>query len=262
MKKGLVYVLLIALLVVGVVYFTRSQDGVGTADMSATRLAGEEIALVDGVYQFDSEKSVLGWFGEKKLVPSSHSGTVNVKSGSLEVSEGVVVNGEVVVDMTSIALAEGDNGGNRLLNHLASNDFFAVEDYPEARLVVTSAEKTDTGYNVMADLTIRDKTNPVTFSMMPISGPADELVLTGELTFDRSLYGVEFGSESVFENLGDQIIKDEVVLNFALYLVENGSALVEEVDSSASVMDNVAETVDLVEVVDVVETVEESVPAE
>ena len=41
---------------------------------------------------------------------------------------------------------------------------------------------------------------------------------SGKITIDRTIFGVQYGSKSFFDNLGDQAIKNEFDLNFVLML--------------------------------------------
>lgn len=230
--KRVSYVLLAIVLVLGVVFFVQSQnsneevsvEGVMETDLgdamsgdgTETRMAGEPVMVPDGDYKVDTASSVVRWLGEKKIVPSSHEGTVGIKSGSFSVVDGLIVSGEVVVDMESIALSESDTGGDMLIGHLRSDDFFSVANYPEATLRVLDVNGTADEQEISGELTIKGNTRAVVFGLAPAFGPADQPALTGKMTIDRSEFDVRFGSESFFDDLGDGVIKNEMVLDFLL----------------------------------------------
>ena len=159
-------------------------------------------------------ESKITWKGYK--VTGSHEGTIDLKSGHLEMDGNKLTGGEFVVDMTSITnldMAAGE-GKEKLEGHLKSDDFFGVENHPTAKLVITSAESMNkNSYSVKGDLTIKGKTNPVTFVISIYENKA-----TATLKVDRAKYDVRYGSGSFFDNLGDKAIYDEfdLVVDLAL----------------------------------------------
>lgn len=221
--------MLAAVLVLAIVFFAQSRKTsddtsleeslemeAKRSDASGTRLAGEALVFPDGSYEVDGGSSQIRWMGEKKIVDASHEGTIAIKSGSFSVVDGLVSEGKIVVDMDSIELVEGDSGGDRLMGHLRSDDFFSVSEYPEAILDVTEVSGTNAKQQISGTLTIKGKTNPITFEMSPTFGPADQPALGGQIVIDRSEFDVRFGSESFFDDLGDAIIKDEITLDVLL----------------------------------------------
>ena len=165
-------------------------------------------------YAVNVEQTTIGWEGEMILIGKAHHGLVSAKSGNLMVKEGQIVGGEVIMDMTTIIDQdlEGDSK-TELEDHLKGNDFFAVENYPEAKFVITNVEPVMDGevnqYDVTADLTIKDKTNSISFpAMIEVS----ETVLTaqGELIIDRTLWDVRWGSDKFFDDLGDEVLADNI----------------------------------------------------
>ena len=99
---------------------------------------------------------------------------------------------------------EGEYKG-KLDGHLKSDDFFGVENYPTAKLVFKKVEASGkNAYNVNADLTIKGKTNPISFTISIYGNKA-----TANLKIDRSKYDVRYGSTSFFDNLKDKAIYDE-----------------------------------------------------
>jgi len=115
--------------------------------------------------------------------------------------------------MTSINVTdlEGESK-QKLEGHLKSEDFFGVEKYPTAKLVITSAAKKSEGvYGIVGNLTIKEDTHPVTFDLT-MNGDA----ASTKLTIDRSKYNVRYGSGSFFDNLGDKTIYDNFDLEVDL----------------------------------------------
>lgn len=150
------------------------------------------------------DKSKVVWKGYK--VTGSHEGTIAIKSGSLTFDNSKLTGGEFVIDMTTINSTDLQGGGkDKLDGHLKSDDFFGVETFPTATLVfkkVTASGKN--AYNVTGDLTIKGKTNPITFTISIYGNKA-----TASLKVDRTKYDVRYGSTSFFDDLKDKAIYDE-----------------------------------------------------
>jgi polyisoprenoid-binding protein YceI len=100
----------------------------------------------------------------------------------------------------------------KLEGHLKSDDFFSVDKHPEATLVVKKVNShNNNSYKLTGDLTIKGITHTVDFSLIIYEDRVES-----ELTFDRSKYDIQFGSGSFFENLGDNLILDEITLDITL----------------------------------------------
>ena len=149
------------------------------------------------------DKSTVTWKGYK--VTGSHHGTINLQSGYLTFNGDDLVGGNFVIDMSTITCLdlEGEYKG-KLEGHLKSDDFFGVETHPTADLTFTDVKKSGKSYEVTADLTIKETTLPIQFTLDMDGGKA-----TASLKIDRAKYNVRYGSPSFFNNLQDKAIYDE-----------------------------------------------------
>ncbi|MEC3908563.1 YceI family protein [Tamlana sp. 2201CG12-4] len=161
--------------------------------------------VVDGdKKEIKTEKSKVVWKGYK--VTGSHEGLINIKAGSLVFNNDKLIGGEITIDMASIAVTDlqGEYQG-KLEGHLKSDDFFGVEKHPISKLKFTEVKATGkNAYEVTGDLTIKNKTNPITFVISVYGNKA-----TANLKIDRSKFDVRYGSTSFFDNLKDKAIYDE-----------------------------------------------------
>lgn len=161
--------------------------------------------------------SKVEWKGYK--VTGSHYGTIDVKSGNLEMdASGALTGGEIVIDMNTITTQDlTGEYADKLVGHLKSDDFFGVASHPTATLKITSvaAKGTPGDYKVKADLTIKGKTNPIKFyaNIAEVDG---KKVATANIKVDRTDYDVRYGSGSFFDSLGDKTIYDEFDINVKL----------------------------------------------
>lgn len=163
-------------------------------------------------YNVDVNSSTVKWHGKK--VTGEHFGTIKLKSGSFEVKDNKIASGMFSIDMTSLVNTDIEDAGYKakLEGHLKSDDFFGVEKFPTAKLVVKSSSVfTNNVATVKADLTIKGITNPVEFEVHK-----EAANFKTELVIDRSKYDVKYGSGKFFDGLGDKMIYDEFTLSVVL----------------------------------------------
>lgn len=182
------------------------------AGVSVTAQAGNPD---NGVTKVNVAASKVEWTATK--VTGKHNGVIAIKEGNLDIKDGYLVGGNFTIDMTSITVTDlsGESKG-KLEGHLKSDDFFAVGTYPQATMKITQVNAQGDGdYEIKGDLTIKGKTNPVTFSarLMP---EGKKYKATAKITIDRSLYDVKYGSGKFFEGLGDNTIYDDFDLVVSL----------------------------------------------
>lgn len=158
--------------------------------------------------EVDLGASKFTWKGTK--VTGEHVGEVKLKSAKVQDKDGKVTGGEFVIDMTTIAVTDlQGEWAEKFLNHVKTDDFFVVNKYPEAKLVIKSVD----GDTYKGDLTVKGKTNPVTFKAKN-SGKT----YSGKLQFDRTKFDITYGSGSFFKGLGDKMIHDQVEVDFKVVL--------------------------------------------
>ena len=158
----------------------------------------------------DVKASTINWNGKK--VTGEHSGTVNLKDGTLLFKGTKLVGGTFTVDMTTLTATDLTGEYQTKLNgHLKSEDFFGTEKFPTAILVFKKIGMSSKDmYSVTADLTIKGITKPV--SNMAVKGDT----ASTKFMVDRTKYDIKYGSGSIFDNLGDKAISDEFELTVVL----------------------------------------------
>lgn len=154
--------------------------------------------------EVDTSKSEFKWEGSK--VTGKHYGIVPLKSGTVTMKDGKLTGGEFVADLTAFTVTDLEGEwADKFLGHMKSADFFEVKKYPTSKLVIKSVK----GKKVVADLTVKDKTNEVTFDLNQKGSE-----YSGVLVFDRTKFGMIYGSGDFFKNLGDKMINNEVKVDF------------------------------------------------
>jgi polyisoprenoid-binding protein YceI len=159
-------------------------------------------------FEIVSAQSNIYWVGRK--VTGAHNGSVAVKKGELILNAGKLTAGKIIVDVASMKILDiTDPATNaQFAGHLASDDFFSIEKYPEADLEITSVS----GNHVQGNLTIKGITHPVAFDVA-VNVDGDQLTATGRLVIDRTKYEMRFRSVNFFKDLGDNLIYNDFELN-------------------------------------------------
>ena len=156
-------------------------------------------------------QSSIDWVGRK--VTGAHNGTITIKKGELVLSGGQITEGTFVIDTTSIKILDiADPATNaQFAGHLASDDFFGTDQYPEAYFEITSVSVN----RIDGNLTIKGITHPVSFDAV-VTENGRVLTAAGKIVIDRTKYGIRFRSGSFFQNLGDTLIYNDFDLNISL----------------------------------------------
>jgi polyisoprenoid-binding protein YceI len=142
-------------------------------------------AALTGNWTLDASKSTVGLRSKSiwGLVPVK--GVFRQVSGQGTVSSAGDVNGTVTVGAASI-----DTKNKRRDTHLRSADFFDSDTYPDITFAVTQAGPSGQGVTVSGNLTVRDRTRPVTFDATASAVGDSELSLDAEVHVDRSDFGL------------------------------------------------------------------------
>lgn len=184
----------------------------------------------NGVYTVDVKSSKVVWTGKKKIIKEwVDQGTLAIKSGKIAITNSDTsfegTSGEIVFDMTTIASnkigknASGE-GSSKLDTHLKSADFFDVVKFGESRFVLKNVLKGDNGFILEGDLTIKGVTKAVSLASINtldfVDGSNEYIEAQGVVSFNRTDFGIRFGSDSFFDNLGDNVIENEISLDLTL----------------------------------------------
>ena len=170
-------------------------------------------------FQVDTKKSSIHWIGEK--VTGTHEGTISILSGVISLEHGKLVAASFTINMKSITNTdiESEEYSQKLVNHLKAEDFFDVANHPTAEFKMIKASPTEGGFEVLGSITIKGETHPATF-LVAIQQRGNTLIASGKMSFDRTKYGITYGSGSFIDDLGDRAIYDEVKLDFSI-MAEN-----------------------------------------
>ncbi|MCB9810055.1 YceI family protein [Candidatus Nomurabacteria bacterium] len=226
---------IVLLLVVGtmIIVFSGSKDSeldryaqpVSTSeDGQSDDMAETKTVVSDGTYVVLADDSTVFWSGKKPLVDGYiNTGSMDLKSGSIEIDNDVIT-GEFTIDMETLSVTDTPTKPGKedtLEGHLKGAGWFNVEEYPEAKFVITEAVarpdfESTFMYDVKGDLTLKGVTNELSFPAKIFNDQDGLTYASADLEFDRTLWGLTAGSGSFFDNLADNVIDDMVALSFTL----------------------------------------------
>ena len=180
--------------------------------LSAVLLFAQPLFSVAQNATIDVQSSSVEW-AAGKIVGGDHNGTIGINKGSIVFEDDQIKSGSVALDMTSMANTDlSPEYGAKLMGHLKSVDFFDVASHPMATLVINEASSFKKNKaTVQASANIKGITKPLEFEVKR-TGSAYEATIE----IDRSQFDVRYGSNSFFDNLGDQAIRDIFVMTVHL----------------------------------------------
>lgn len=192
-------------------------------EMHKKNKATESINTADGVFRIVRNASVISWVGSKPA--GDHNGQIKLKSGEMHLEDGKLKAAKFIADMTSITVIdlEGEDKID-LENHLKGNiegkedHFFNVKEYPESQFTLKSITPNGNMYKVYGELSIKGQSNPIEFNSKFDVGTKKTSVklISEEFEIDRTKWGIEYMSKSVFDDLKERFINDEITLKVQL----------------------------------------------
>lgn len=185
----------------------------GTDSQAIADGSGEQLVV-------DTQASSIHWVGTKP--GGSHHGTIGIKEGSLAINGTDVASGSFIIDMNAIVDEDlTDQKMNEMLvNHLKSADFFDVEKYPTSSFAITKVEAVagndSITHRISGNLKMKDVDKNITFdAKITKEGDAYKAV-TIPFTINRTQWNVQYGSKSIFADLKDKFIDDNIELQITI----------------------------------------------
>ncbi|TSC76307.1 MAG: hypothetical protein G01um101431_928 [Parcubacteria group bacterium Gr01-1014_31] len=186
MNGGLIVVILLVLAAGG--YWLATRPGTPSdGDASPTPSASDTPAAMekkDVLTVIDAAASEIAFDFDSKLHDGSGRFAKMTATGSFDRSDFTKLSATLVIDASSI-----ETGISARDNHLKSDAFFDVTKYPTLKFFVTKAESDGKQHLVTGDLTIREKTLPVTAPVSILENADGSVTLKGSVTINRRDWG-------------------------------------------------------------------------
>jgi polyisoprenoid-binding protein YceI len=177
-----------------------------------------QTATLTGDYDIDPTHSRLG-FAAKHAMIATVRGEFKVYSGEVHLDEAnpAASYARIEIDAASVDTGNADRDA-----HLRTPDFFDLEKHPKITFVSTGVERTDdTVYVLSGDLTINDRTRPVSVEF-ELSGTSVDpwgnfrAGFEGRTTVNRRDWGLEW---NVALDRGGVLVSEKVKLEFDISAV-------------------------------------------
>jgi polyisoprenoid-binding protein YceI len=159
------------------------------------------------IAQSNHEVQKITWIGKAAVGGYAPEGSLQILNASATVENDKITSLRIVIDMKTL---EQEN--KQLRDHLRQEDFFHVERFPVATFILTkpiSIESEQT--ELIGEMTIRGKTNTEEIPST-IAYSKGAILIDFSHTMDRTKYGVNYNSPSIFKRIKENAIADEFIL--------------------------------------------------
>ncbi|MES2811687.1 MAG: YceI family protein [Bacteroidota bacterium] len=169
------------------------------------------------IYALDLNESVVNWSGSKP--GGKHTGTIKLKEGFVTIKDSIVTSGRFFMDMNTITVTDlkPEEGKSDLENHLKGlgdkkkkDHFFNVTKYPSSDFKITKVEKAEGNVLIYGNLSIKGITKAVNFPATLTINDKEVIIDSDKLVLNRTYFNVKYASKSVFGDLKDKFINDEI----------------------------------------------------
>ena len=185
-----------------------------------TTATAPNLTELTGTYTLDPAHSRIGFVARHAMVTKVR-GAFNEFEGTATLDGANPANSSAQV---TISTASIDTRNAQRDGHLRSNDFLAMDEYPQITFVSTGARQVDDStFELTGDLTIKGVTNPITIPFS-FEGAAKDpfgnlrVGFEGAVTINRKDYGITWNAAL---ETGGVLVSDKVTLEFELSLVKN-----------------------------------------
>jgi polyisoprenoid-binding protein YceI len=179
-----------------------------------------DLSTLTGTYTIDASHTTIGFVARHAMVTKVR-GAFNEFEGTafLDGENPHNTTAKVVIKASSI-----DTRNDQRDEHLRSNDFFAMEEFPEITFVSTSNKQIDDGtFELTGDLTVKGVTKSVTVpfefegaSKDPFGN--DRVGFSGSLVINRKDFGVSFNAPL---ETGGLLVSDKITLELDISAIKN-----------------------------------------
>jgi len=167
--------------------------------------------------RIDNKKSEVKWKGTKMRGLGKHEGVLTVKEGYFETRDNILIGGEIVFDMNTIRVTDIPKHEpvprRRLNNHLKSDDFFGVEEFPEAKFSILKVlNSTEQQFIAEGELSIRDVIDKIRVVLEITTQGSEIKAISSTIKFDRFNWNVGYTGSWIDRTLVDKEIEINIVI--------------------------------------------------
>lgn len=189
---------------------------------------GDELSISStkgAEYNVNTSTTMVEWLGSKP--GGTHNGTFPLQQGTLYINNNSIVGGQIIIDMNALTVLDIEDvkTNQMLVGHLKSPDFFATDSFPTAKFEIAKVTTLDQSrniegimvtHNIEGNLTLRGITRSVAFPAEIKVSESSVWAKSPKFVINRTNWKANYGSPSIFADLKDKFIHDEVAINIAL----------------------------------------------
>ena len=188
--------------------------------MTSTTISPASLADLSGTYVLDPSHTRIGFVARHAMVTKVR-GQFNEFEGSavVDADDFTKSSAQLTIQAASIDTRNEQRDG-----HLRSNDFLALEEYPQITFVSTGVRQTgDTSLELTGDLSIRGVTNSITVPF-EFEGAATDpfgnlrVGFEGSVVINRKDYGVSWNAAL---EAGGVLVSEKVTLEFEVSAIKS-----------------------------------------
>ncbi|WP_432670023.1 YceI family protein [Flavobacterium sp. SM2513] len=201
----------------------KNETATVTTDANEITVASAEAVT----YKIDMENSVVDWKGSKP--GTTHTGTIKFSDGEAMVTDGKLEGGKFVFDMNSITVTDlkAGDGKEDLETHLkgtgekAKEDhFFNVGKYPKGSFEVKTVTEENGKMMITGNLTLKEISKSITIPATITSDDNSMTIVSEPFVINRTEWNVNYASKSVFDDLKDKFVEDNIELTVNLKVLK------------------------------------------
>ena len=185
-----------------------------------TLTAAPSLTDLTGTYVIDAAHSRIGFVARLAMVTKVR-GAFNEFEGTavLDGADPAASSAQLTISSKSI-----DTRNAQRDEHLRSNDFFAMDEYPTITFVSTAARQTGEGeFELDGDLTIKGVTRPVTVPFTYEGSATDpfgnlRVGFEGSVVVNRKDWGVNWNAGL---EAGGVLVSEKITLEFEISAIKN-----------------------------------------
>jgi polyisoprenoid-binding protein YceI len=187
--------------------------------MTTTNTLPAALSDLSGSYLIDPAHTRIGFIARHAMVTKVR-GAFNQFEGSavIDGTDHTTSTGQLTIQAASI-----DTRNEQRDAHLRSNDFLAMDDYPQITFLATNVRQTGpTTLQVTGDLTIKGVTNPVTIPFQFEGAATDpygnlRIGFEGSTIINRKDYGITWNAAL---ETGGVLVSDKITLEFEVSAIK------------------------------------------
>lgn len=185
-----------------------------------TTTTAPTLSQLTGTYTIDAAHSSVGFTARHAMVTKVR-GTFDAFEGTAVLDGENPANSSATVTIQAHSI---DTRNQQRDDHLKSNDFLSMDEFPTITFVSTAAKQVDeTTFELTGDLTVKGITKSITIPF-EFQGAAQDpfgnsrVGFEGSVAISRKDYGVNF---NVALEAGGVLVSDKVVLEFDISAIKN-----------------------------------------